>query len=93
MLVVGICEEFYFRGFLQSRLNFYLGNIIGLILTALIFVVWHIPADIVNGIRGVQIIYNMILRLPLSLFLGFIMMKYRNIIIPVLFHFLYNISG
>lgn len=93
MLVVGICEELYFRGFLQSRLTYYLGNKIGLILTALIFVIWHIPTDIVNRVQGIQIMYNMILRLPSSVLFGFIMMKYKNISVPVVFHFLYNISG
>ncbi|MFO8017470.1 MAG: CPBP family intramembrane glutamic endopeptidase [Promethearchaeia archaeon] len=47
VFVVGICEEAFFRGFMLSKLEDKLPSGVGIILSSLIFAIYHVPPFIV----------------------------------------------
>lgn len=85
-IVTPFTEELLFRGFLQSWLSRY-GRIFAIIMTSLIFAGLHFSNEQAAG--------NFII-LPLlftiSLFIGFVYEKERNLIAPYLTHALFNLS-
>ena len=78
-LVPAICEEVFFRGFLQTTAIHIFKNIHGaVILIAFIFSILH--GDI----------FNIIPRFALGIFLGYLFAYSRHIIVPILAHMLHN---
>jgi membrane protease YdiL (CAAX protease family) len=85
--MVGFGEEFLFRGYLQTRLVARLGLGRGWILTALIFSLIHLPQRLVTPGTGIGDAAAATLGLlPVSLLLGFIMLRVQNVVAPGLFH-------
>ena len=84
---VGFAEEISFRGYLQSRLIAWKGIQKGVWITAIVFSFWHLPVNLVfKGIGMENAIFSCILLIPLSLLLGHIMLKTRNIAAVVILH-------
>ena len=78
-LVPAICEEIFFRGFLQtSAIHIFKNRHGAVILIAIIFSILH--GDI----------FNFIPRFALGVFLGYLFLYSRHIIVPILAHALHN---
>lgn len=85
--MVGFGEEFLFRGYLQSRLAGWLGAGRGWLLAAAIFALVHLPHRLViGGLSPGQAALATLGLLPVSLLLGFMMLRVQNVVAPALFH-------
>lgn len=80
-ILPGICEELFFRGvFLKSlglKMNFHVANLI----TSIIFAGLHFQP------------YKIVAMFLLSIILGYIYFYTRNILYPIVFHFMNNFLG
>lgn len=85
--IVGFVEEVIFRGYLQTRLIYWLGTIKGYLLTSVIFSFFHIPNRLILGNLNFNsaLISCIELILP-SLLFGYIMLKTKNIFASSVFH-------
>src|SRR5450759_292811 len=84
-----LAEETVFRGYLQLRLEWWLGKRWGFLLTALLFVLWRLPLMLMMpGTLAV----NLILVGIQSLLLGWIMRSFGNVSAPILYLSLIHIS-
>ncbi len=80
-LLPAICEEFFFRGYLQNLMMQYFKPTTSILVTSLIFSFFH---------------FQMIATVPLFLFgiaLGYLNYKTKNFIYPVILHFANNASS
>ncbi len=86
LLAIGIslAEETIFRGYIQLRLTWWLGEWVGIGLTAVLFALWHVPAwlnrvPLETGLlmTGLTLIHGLVL--------GWIMSKSKNVIAPALY--------
>lgn len=78
-IIPAICEEIFFRGFLQQlSFDIFKNKHLAIIITAIIFSILH--GDI----------YNMLPRFILGLILGYIFANSKNILYPILAHALHN---
>jgi len=90
-LAVGFGEELLFRGFLQLRCSTWLGEIKGWILASTIMAFVHIPQRIfVMGFNPLQALVSSIILIPFSLLMGFILLKTRSILGPMVIHTITN---
>lgn len=86
-LIIGVSEEFLYRGYLQTRLIAVNGKINGWIIASIIFAFMHFPQKIVvNKFGLVQATLSCAELLPISLLLGYISIKNKNIISNIIFH-------
>jgi membrane protease YdiL (CAAX protease family) len=86
------CEELFFRGFLQTRLEAFFGESRGLIVTAVIFNLYHGPADIfVYGLSTNGFIKNVVLMLPFAIMLGYLALKSNSLVGSSIYHVVYNL--
>jgi len=86
-LIIGVSEEFLYRGYLQTRLIAVNGKINGWIIASIIFAFMHVPQKIiVNKLGLLQATLSCAELLPISLLLGYIAIKNRNIISSIIFH-------
>jgi membrane protease YdiL (CAAX protease family) len=89
----GSSEEIVFRGYIQTRLIAYSGTLKGLMVTSLVFALWHFPISYYASSGAVlESLANALLRWPLGLLLGYIMLKSQNIIPSSIYHALWNWS-
>ena len=90
-----ICEEFFFRGFLQTHLmekvrggkrflRFYLSY--GLMLTALVFGAFHLLDIFLISGSFAEVIINAIFALVFGLLIGYFYQETRSILTPILMH-------
>ncbi len=86
LLAVGIslAEETIFRGYIQLRLSWWLGEWAGLAATAALFTLWHVPAWLGRIPAETQLLLAG-LTFVQGLVLGWIMLKSRNVIAPALY--------
>jgi membrane protease YdiL (CAAX protease family) len=77
-IMAGFCEEFAFRGFLQTIFTERLGRDRGIVLTAFLFALIHLDP------------WNFISLFLLGLFLGYLVYLTGNLWIAMLVHFLFN---
>lgn len=84
--LVGFGEEFLFRGYLQTRLVAWRGVAFGWILTSVIMALSHFPGRLIPGIGLFDAFINCASLIPISLLMGFIMLRVRNLLAPGLFH-------
>lgn len=86
LLAIGIslAEETIFRGYIQQRLSWWLGEWQGIGLTAVLFALWHLPAWIYKVpletgllMAGMTLVHGLVL--------GWIMSKSKNVIAPALY--------
>jgi membrane protease YdiL (CAAX protease family) len=86
-LSVGFGEEYLFRGFVLIRCSAWLGDTAGLILVSTVFAFVHLPQRIfVMGMDLSEAIVSAIMLLPISLLLGYMMLRTRNIVGPAILH-------
>jgi len=86
-LVVGISEEFGFRGYLQTRLAAWLGKGLGWVVASVIMALAHIAQRItIMGMSGTNAIIDSLALIPISLLLGYTMIRTENVIAGSLFH-------
>ncbi len=87
----GPSEEVVWRGFVQTRLVAYHGAIRGVIVTSLFFALWHIPVSYVYS-SGVPLgtLLGALLRFPLGVGLGYIMLRSQNVVPSSIVHTFYN---
>jgi membrane protease YdiL (CAAX protease family) len=90
-IINSFSEEILFRGYMQTRLITYWGSLKGLLVTSLLFALWHFPGryfefsgDILTALD-----YSM-LRFTPSILLGYLMVKSQNIIPSAIFHVFWN---
>jgi len=91
--VVGFCEEFMFRGYLQTRLMGWIGIWKGWILTSIFMALIHIPQRMATGLSLQEAITSAALLIPISLMLGYILIKTENILAPGIYHTFANWVG
>lgn len=90
--IVGFSEEAVWRGHIQTRLSTYGGAIKGLVVASLLFALWHFPlayyyeafGDVLAALAWVLV------RVFVSLLLGYIMLKSQNIIPSSIFHLFFD---
>jgi membrane protease YdiL (CAAX protease family) len=86
-LVVGIGEEFGFRGYLQTRLILWLGTIWGWAIASIIMAVGHVVQRItIMGMSGLDAIVSSLSLIPISLLFGYIMLRTENIVAGTILH-------
>jgi membrane protease YdiL (CAAX protease family) len=83
-LGISLAEETVFRGYIQLRLNWWLGLWPGMILTAAIFTLWHVPAWW-NQVPLETGLLLSALTFVQGLVLGWIMSKSKHVIAPALY--------
>ena len=80
-LVIPLCEELLYRGFLQRYLKLFVGSVPAILVSSVIFALLH--GNIVQGIYA----------LVIGMIMGCIFEKYENIMAPYIFHCMANFSA
>jgi membrane protease YdiL (CAAX protease family) len=89
--VVASAEETLYRGFLQGRLEAWLGRWLGYLVTALLFTGLHLPARLLGGEPLAQAVrYATVQLLPMALLFGGAMLAARHTAAPTLLHLAWN---
>ena len=89
----GSSEEIFFRGYIQTRLIAYSGTLNGLMAASLVFALWHFPMCYYASSGAVlESLANALMRFPLGLLFGYIMLKSQNIIPSSVYHAFWNWS-
>jgi membrane protease YdiL (CAAX protease family) len=89
--VVAPTEETLYRGFLQSRLEAWLGRWWGYLTTALLFTAVHLPARLLAGEPLAQALtYAAVQLLPMALLFGGAMLTAGHTAAPALVHLAWN---
>ena len=83
-LGIAVAEETIFRGYIQLRLNFWLGENRGWIASGLIYALWRLPG-LLGGASLPVILIGLGLVLVQGLVTGFLMRKSGHLIAPVLY--------
>ena len=85
--IVGFVEEVIYRGYLQTRLISWLGNMKGCFLTSVIFAFSHLPHRlIVEGLNFTNALISCALLIPISLLFGYITIKTKNVVANSILH-------
>ncbi|MBL4937433.1 CPBP family intramembrane metalloprotease [Clostridium sp. YIM B02515] len=85
--VVGFCEEFMYRGYLQTRLISWVGIWRGWVITSIFMALIHIPQRMVSmGLPLKEAFINSVLLIPISLTMGYIQIKTKNIAAAGIYH-------
>lgn len=86
-IFVGFGEEIVFRGYFQTRLIAWLGTTKGCLITAIVFSFWHLPVNmLVKGMDFQNAFFSCVELIPLSLALGYIFIKTKNITSVAILH-------
>ncbi|RIW14550.1 CPBP family intramembrane metalloprotease [Algoriphagus lacus] len=94
LLIAGLPEELFFRGYLQTRLEKKWNRLLAILVTSLLFTAWHLPSRylLAHGVEGEAGDFLGILAgtgapvFLVSLFFGFHWSRYRNIVLLILVH-------
>jgi membrane protease YdiL (CAAX protease family) len=93
-VVVGFGEEFAFRGYLQTRLMGWLGGWQGWVLTSLLMAFAHLVQRMTRmGMSPLEALGSSAALIPISLFLGYVMLRTENVVAPGLAHTFANWVG
>ena len=84
-LGIALCEETIFRGYIQLRLDNWLGGNRGWIATALMFAAFRFPGLLAAGGDTNQSLFGLLLILGESLTAGWLMRKSGHVLAPALF--------
>ena len=86
-LAVGFGEEFLFRGFVQLRCSDWLGETKGLAVASVLMAFAHLPQRIfVVGQNPIEAVFSAVLLIPISLLMGFLMLRTQNVLGPTVLH-------
>jgi membrane protease YdiL (CAAX protease family) len=89
--IVGFGEEFTFRGYLQTRLICWLGKYTGWIVASVFMALIHFGYRLVMmGMDPAQALISCLGLIPISLFMGFVMLRTGNILAPGIMHIFAN---
>lgn len=99
LLIAGLPEELFFRGYLQTRMEKKWNRGLAILITSLLFTAWHLPSryllsDGVEGEAGNLIAILTGTGIPVflvSLFFGFHWSRYRNIVLLIVVHWAIDI--
>lgn len=92
--VVGFAEETLFRGYLQSRLENWLGTVPGWLIASLMMALAHIAQRMVmSDMVFVDALISSLKLISISLFFGYLYMRTRNILAPGIVHTFANWLG
>ncbi len=85
--IVGFGEEFAFRGYLQSRLVIWLGRWRGWVVSSVLMALAHVVSRVVfQGEPAIDAFFGSLSIIPVSLFLGYVMLRTENVVAPALAH-------
>lgn len=84
-IVVPFIEETIFRGFLQTSLKSFLSRRTSIIITSLIFSLFHFSSD--QGFDNIELLSSLFI---LSCFLGFIYERQKSLLTPYALHMTFN---
>jgi len=88
--IVGIAEEFAFRGYLQARLVTWIGRWAGWVAASLLMAFAHIVLHLTAGVPVPEALAACASLVPISLVLGFVMLRTGNVAGPALLHTFVN---
>jgi membrane protease YdiL (CAAX protease family) len=89
--VVGFVEEFAYRGYLQTRLVSWMGWWQGWILASVLMALAHVSHRVaLLGMTSGDAFLSAASLIPISLFLGFVMLRTQNVVAPALIHTFIN---
>jgi membrane protease YdiL (CAAX protease family) len=89
--VVGFVEEFAYRGYLQTRLVSWMGWWQGWVLASVLMAMAHVSHRVAFlGMTAGDALLSASSLIPISLFLGFVMLRTQNVIAPALIHTFIN---
>ncbi len=91
--IVGFSEEFAFRGYLQPRLVTWLGRWAGWMSASLLMAFAHIVHHLAAGLSLPDAFAACASLVPISMLLGYIMLRTGNVAGPALFHTFVNWAG
>jgi membrane protease YdiL (CAAX protease family) len=93
VFIVSPSQEFFFRGWLQSRLENQLGNLWGLLLANTCFTIWHYFAPFVSQTTvPLMTVMGALSTFGTGLVYAYVFQKTRNIIAPWLAHTLAGVT-
>lgn len=85
--VVGFSEEFAFRGYLQTRLAAWLGRWQGWLVASVMMALIHIAQRVyMSGFDATTAFLSSAYLIPISLSMGFVMLRTENIVAPAISH-------
>lgn len=91
LFATALLEEMAWRGFLLNKLATAKGKEIALAYVGIIWVIWHIPMWAVRNSLGFsEILMYAIWTVLISLILGILFYRYKNILIVTLSHMIFN---
>ena len=85
LIAAPIIEEYVFRGILYNTLKSKMGKRAGIILTSLIFSLFHF--SLAQGISNLSILFSLFI---FALFLNFLYERQRSLIAPIALHMTFN---
>ncbi len=92
--VVGFAEEFAYRGYLQTRLIGWVGRYQGWVLASVLMAMAHIGHQVVvPRMSGGEALASSASLIPISMFLGYVMLRTQSIVAPGLLHTMINWLG
>lgn len=83
-LIIAVAEETIFRGYIQMRLGWWLGEWRGLIATALAYAAWRLPG-LMNGNDTTAILIGLALAFGQGLVTGFLMTRCKHVLAPSMY--------
>lgn len=85
--IVGFGEEFAFRGYLQTRMVAWLGRWQGWIITSILMALAHIVQRItMQDLHLTEAVISSVSLIPISLLMGYVMLRTENVVASGLFH-------
>jgi len=86
-IAVGFGEELAFRGYVQTRLVAWLGRWQGWVLASVLMALAHVVQRLtVGGMAPLAALLSAATLIPISLFLGYVMLRTENVVAPGLAH-------
>ncbi len=92
LLIVSPFQEFFFRGWLQTRLEGALGAPVGLLLATLLFTLWHYVAPFTGGAFPLETPLGFVATFAAGWIYGYSFQRTGNIITPWLGHAIAGIT-
>ncbi len=95
LLVAGFPEEVLFRGALLTRLSRLWGNEWGVVLSTLVFGLWHFGLTMSNTHGNIlaAIASSIAVQGMIGLWFAILFVRTRNLLAPVVFHTLWDVLG
>ncbi|WP_170837339.1 CPBP family intramembrane glutamic endopeptidase [Actinopolyspora xinjiangensis] len=92
LLTAGVLEEFFYRGFLQTRLERLVGRWPAILVASLLFAAMHLPTHLGSTAVITELATVLVFQGLFGVFCGYLWSRYRNIWMPVVVHILVNLA-